>query len=88
MDNSLGDHVPPEINERYVIKKEIGKGAYGTVYLAVDQQTGQKYVWMSCFIVELPSNELKTFFELEPMPSGLFAKSPFSDSAIIQIFAS
>ena len=42
LDSFLGEHVPPEINRRYAIKKEIGKGAYGTVYLAVDQQTGEK----------------------------------------------
>ena len=42
MDNRLGEHVPPEINRRYIIKKELGTGAYGTVFLAVDQQTGEK----------------------------------------------
>ncbi|KAK8797418.1 hypothetical protein WA158_004626 [Blastocystis sp. Blastoise] len=30
---------PPEINSRYIIKKEIGKGAYGTVFLASDKET-------------------------------------------------
>ena len=34
---------PHEINTRYIIKKELGKGAYGTVYLAVDRTNGQQY---------------------------------------------
>ena len=34
--------IPIEINTRYLIKKEIGKGAYGTVYLAVDRITGEQ----------------------------------------------
>ena len=34
--------IPHEINTRYVIKKELGKGAYGTVYLAVDRVSGQQ----------------------------------------------
>ena len=36
--------IPIENNTRYLIKKEIGKGAYGTVYLAIDRQTGEEYV--------------------------------------------
>ena len=44
VDDCLGEHVPPEINRRYAIKKKIGEGSYGTVFLAVDQQTGEKYV--------------------------------------------
>ena len=35
--------IPIEINTRYLIKKEIGKSAYGTVYLAIDKQTGEEY---------------------------------------------
>lgn len=35
--------IPHEINTRYIIKKELGKGAYGTVYLAVDRTNGQQY---------------------------------------------
>ena len=34
--------IPYEINTRYLIKKELGKGAYGTVYLAMDRQTGEQ----------------------------------------------
>lgn len=34
--------IPHEINTRYIIKKELGKGAYGTVYLAVDRSTGEQ----------------------------------------------
>ena len=34
--------IPHEINTRYIIKKELGKGAYGTVYLAVDRTNGQQ----------------------------------------------
>ncbi|KAK8804356.1 hypothetical protein WA588_004571 [Blastocystis sp. NMH] len=34
--------IPHEINTRYLIKKELGKGAYGTVYLAVDRKTGEQ----------------------------------------------
>lgn len=33
---------PREIETRYRIKKELGKGAYGTVYLAVDEHTGEE----------------------------------------------
>ena len=31
------------ITEKYTIKKELGKGAYGTVYLAVDNETEEEY---------------------------------------------
>ena len=34
--------IPYEINTRYLIKKELGKGAYGTVYLAMDRITGEQ----------------------------------------------
>lgn len=34
--------IPHEINTRYLIKKELGKGAYGTVYLAVDRTSGEQ----------------------------------------------
>ncbi|KAK8801135.1 hypothetical protein WA158_001905 [Blastocystis sp. Blastoise] len=33
---------PPEIGTRYIIRKELGKGAYGTVYLADDRKVGDK----------------------------------------------
>ena len=33
---------PDSINTQYVIVKELGKGAYGTVYLAEDAKTHQK----------------------------------------------
>jgi len=36
------ESIPPEVNTRYVIKKELGKGAYGTVYLAVDRTSGEQ----------------------------------------------
>ena len=34
--------IPPNINSRYIIKKELGKGAYGNVYLAVDKETREE----------------------------------------------
>ena len=33
---------PEEINTKYIITKELGKGAYGTVYLAEDRQSGEQ----------------------------------------------
>ena len=30
-------NIPQEIGSNYIIKKELGKGAYGTVYLAVSR---------------------------------------------------
>ena len=33
---------PEEIDSKYIIIKELGKGAYGTVYLAEERQTGEK----------------------------------------------
>ena len=36
-------NIPPQISSRYIIKKELGKGAYGTVYFAVDKKTGEEY---------------------------------------------
>ena len=36
------------ITEKYTIKKELGKGAYGTVYLAVDNETEEEYAHL-CF---------------------------------------
>ena len=41
-DNNYSRTIPSEINTRYLIKKELGKGAYGTVYLAVDRSTGEQ----------------------------------------------
>lgn len=38
------ESIPSEVNTRYVIKKELGKGAYGTVYLAVDRTSGEQYL--------------------------------------------
>ena len=35
-------NTPPVITEKYTIKKELGKGAYGTVYLAVDNETEEE----------------------------------------------
>lgn len=46
MEDSAGlfiPNIPPQINSRYIIKKELGKGAYGTVYFAVDRVTGEEY---------------------------------------------
>ncbi|CBK22502.2 uncharacterized protein [Blastocystis hominis] len=37
--NNSASNPPPEITEKYTIKKELGKGAYGTVYLAVENET-------------------------------------------------
>ena len=42
-DNDYSRTIPHDINTRYLIKKELGKGAYGTVYLAVDRRTGEEY---------------------------------------------
>ena len=39
------ESIPAEVNTRYVIKKELGKGAYGTVYLAVDRISGEQFLW-------------------------------------------
>ena len=39
---SVHNKIVFEINTRYLIKKELGKGAYGTVYLAMDRQTGEQ----------------------------------------------
>ena len=36
------DSIPSEVNTRYVINKELGKGAYGTVFLAEDRRTGKQ----------------------------------------------
>ena len=47
MKDTLGLRIPgilPSIDSRYVIKKELGKGAYGTVYLAVDKETREEWV--------------------------------------------
>lgn len=41
--NNGVNNPPPEITEKYTIKKELGKGAYGTVYLAVDNDTEKEY---------------------------------------------
>ena len=35
-------NVPLQISKRYILKKELGKGAYGTVYFAVDKRTGEE----------------------------------------------
>ena len=35
-------NIPQEIGSNYIIKKELGKGAYGTVYLAVSRKTGEE----------------------------------------------
>lgn len=34
--------VPGIIGDRYRIVSEIGNGSYGTVYLGIDNKTGQK----------------------------------------------
>lgn len=36
-----------QINQ-YMLKKEIGRGAFGTVHLGVDKDTGAEYVSSSC----------------------------------------
>ena len=42
--NYTGNEDTPEaIHSRYTIIKEIGHGAYGTVYLAEDRKTQEKY---------------------------------------------
>lgn len=35
-------NVPLQISKRYLLKKELGKGAYGTVYFAIDKRTGEE----------------------------------------------
>ena len=35
-------NIPQEISSRYILKNELGKGAYGTVYLAIDKETGEE----------------------------------------------
>ena len=42
MHSGTNPAIPHEINTRYLIKKELGKGAYGTVYLAVDRTSGEQ----------------------------------------------
>ena len=41
---------PEEINSKYIIIKELGKGSYGTVYLSEDRITGEKLVFDLDFI--------------------------------------
>lgn len=38
---------PEEIDTKYMLIKELGKGAYGTVYLAEDRQSGEKLIYSS-----------------------------------------
>ena len=35
-------NIPQQISSKYILKNELGKGAYGTVYLAVDRFTGEE----------------------------------------------
>ena len=37
------EDTPEEIHSQYTIIKELGRGAYGTVYLAEDRKTQEKY---------------------------------------------
>lgn len=39
---------PDEINTIYCLTKELGKGAYGTVYLAENRETKKQYLYGSC----------------------------------------
>ena len=81
-------NIPQEIGSNYIIKKELGKGAYGTVYLAVSRQTGEEYGYGS-FVegIELQLSGSTTCFEQRRMPSERFERLPFFDSAITRIFA-
>lgn len=42
----------PQINQ-YILKKEIGRGAFGTVHLGVDKNTGTEYVSVSRGLAQL-----------------------------------
>ena len=81
-------NIPQEIGSNYIIKKELGKGAYGTVYLAVSRQTGEEYGYgLRVKGVELQSSESTMCFEQRRMPSAHFGRLPFFDSATTRIFA-
>ena len=81
-------NIPQEIGSNYIIKKELGKGAYGTVYLAVSRKTGEEYDCGLCVDgVEWQSNESTMCFEQKRMPNGRFVRLPFFDSAITRISA-
>ena len=81
-------NIPQEIGSNYTIKKGLGKGAYGTVYLAVSRQTGEEYGYGSYVEdVELQSSESTMCFGQKRTPSVRFERLPFFDSAITRIFA-
>lgn len=37
----------PDINTKYVLGEEIGHGQFGTIYMATDKETGEKYACKS-----------------------------------------
>ena len=39
--------LPSAVNTRYVLQTELGKGAYGTVFLAEDRRTGKQSLYNS-----------------------------------------
>ena len=81
-------NIPQEIGSNYIIKKELGKGAYGTVYLAVSRKTGEEYDCVLCVDgIEWQSNESTMCFEQKRMPNRRFERLPFFDSAITRISA-
>ena len=71
LENDYSRTIPHEINTRYLIKKELGKGAYGTVYLAVDRTTGEQYELILCvYQIELQLRGSTMCSELEQMPKN------------------
>ena len=82
-------NVPLQISKRYILKKELGKGAYGTVYFAVDKRTGEEGVDMGDDLrIELLSSESTTCSAQRLMLSGRFEKSLFCASVTIPILPS
>lgn len=53
---------PEEIDSKYIIIKELGKGAYGTVYLAEERQTGEKCEFIGFIILRVAVKRIDDVF--------------------------
>lgn len=55
-------NIPQQISSKYILKNELGKGAYGTVYLGVDRFTGEELEFFSVLIGRVAVKRINDVF--------------------------